>query len=75
MTLYPDLAAVRLDQDGERELVPLYWGLLPPWAKADNPKRPPMLNNARAETVAEAIAIATGPPPGSPSKWTDPSVR
>jgi uncharacterized protein (TIGR00730 family) len=29
----------------------------------------------RAEEVSEAIAIATGPPPSSPSKWTDPSVR
>jgi uncharacterized protein (TIGR00730 family) len=29
----------------------------------------------RASTVDEAIAIAAGPPPPSPSKWTDPSVR
>ena len=29
----------------------------------------------RAETVSGAIAIATGPPPSSPSKWTDPSIR
>ncbi|MFP5488378.1 MAG: TIGR00730 family Rossman fold protein [Acidimicrobiia bacterium] len=29
----------------------------------------------RATTVAEAIRIATGPAPASPSKWTDPSVR
>lgn len=29
----------------------------------------------RAGTVGEAIAIATGPAPTSPSKWTDPSVR
>jgi uncharacterized protein (TIGR00730 family) len=29
----------------------------------------------RATTVAEAVAIATGPAPTSPSKWTDPSVR
>ena len=28
-----------------------------------------------ATTVDEAIAIATGPPPPSPRKWTDPSVR
>ena len=28
----------------------------------------------RATTVADAIAIATGPAPESPSKWTDPSV-
>ncbi|MDJ0769137.1 MAG: TIGR00730 family Rossman fold protein [Ilumatobacter sp.] len=29
----------------------------------------------RAETIHDAIGIATGPAPGSPSKWTDPSVR
>ncbi len=29
----------------------------------------------RAESVADAITIATGPAPPSPSKWTDPSVR
>ena len=29
----------------------------------------------RATTAADAIAIASGPAPASPSKWTDPSVR
>lgn len=29
----------------------------------------------RATTVVGAIAVATGPAPASPSKWTDPSVR
>lgn len=29
----------------------------------------------RAASVAEAITIATGPPPEPASKWTDPSVR
>lgn len=29
----------------------------------------------RAATVEEALAIATGPAPTSPPKWTDPSVR
>ena len=29
----------------------------------------------RATSVHDAIAIATGPAPSSPSKWTDPSVR
>ncbi len=29
----------------------------------------------RATTIDEALAIATGPAPSSPSKWTDPSVR
>ena len=29
----------------------------------------------RASTIDDAIAIATGPAPPSPGKWTDPSVR
>ncbi|MEO6571417.1 MAG: TIGR00730 family Rossman fold protein [Ilumatobacteraceae bacterium] len=29
----------------------------------------------RAATVDEAIRIATGPAPASPSKWTDPGIR
>lgn len=29
----------------------------------------------RASTVAEALAIATGPAPANVSKWTDPTVR
>jgi len=29
----------------------------------------------RVPTVDEAIAVASGPAPSSPSKWTDPSVR
>ncbi len=29
----------------------------------------------RATTVEQAIGIATGPAPSSPSKWTDPAVR
>jgi uncharacterized protein (TIGR00730 family) len=29
----------------------------------------------RADTVDAALAIASGPAPISPSKWTDPSVR
>jgi uncharacterized protein (TIGR00730 family) len=29
----------------------------------------------RAATAEDAIAIACGPPPVSPSKWTDPTVR
>ena len=30
---------------------------------------------SRVSTIDEAIAVATGPAPSSPSKWTDPSVR
>lgn len=29
----------------------------------------------RTRSVAEAVAIATGPAPASPGKWTDPTVR
>jgi hypothetical protein len=29
----------------------------------------------RAASAADAIAIACGPAPVGPSKWTDPSVR
>ncbi|WP_348529965.1 SOS response-associated peptidase [Methylocaldum sp. RMAD-M] len=46
--------AVRLDHEGERELVPLTWGLLPFWAKES--KLPYSTINARAETVADKPA-------------------
>jgi putative SOS response-associated peptidase YedK len=35
----------------KRELVSMRWGLLPSWTK--DPKKAPLLNNARAETVAD----------------------
>ncbi len=41
---------VRRDQDSERELVELCWGLIPVWAKPDS--KLPLMINARAETVA-----------------------
>jgi putative SOS response-associated peptidase YedK len=48
-----DVAAVRLDKaQAGRELVSLYWGLIPSWAKDDG-KRRPMLHNAKAETAHE----------------------
>jgi putative SOS response-associated peptidase YedK len=48
-----DLAAVRKEKESDkRELVSLYWGLIPSWVK-DEGKRPLMLNNAKAETVHE----------------------
>ena len=37
--------------DGKRTLELMRWGLLPSWTR--DPKRAPLLNNARAETVAE----------------------
>src|SRR4051794_33178158 len=37
--------------DNHRALSMMRWGLLPPWTKY--PKKAPMLNNARAEPVAE----------------------
>ncbi len=41
---------LRLDQQGKRELVRLYWGLIPSWAK--DPRFGDHTFNARAETVA-----------------------
>jgi putative SOS response-associated peptidase YedK len=46
-----DIAAIRNDQEGERELVLLRWGLVPFWAK--DPSIGNRMINARAETVAE----------------------
>ena len=48
------VAAVREDQDGQRELVALRWGLVPFWAK--DPTIGNRMINARAETVAEKPA-------------------
>ncbi len=49
-----DIAAVRDDKSGERELVTLRWGLVPFWAK--DPAIGNRMINARAETVAEKPA-------------------
>ena len=46
-----NVAAIRNDKDGERELVLLRWGLVPFWAK--DPSIGNRMINARAETVAE----------------------
>lgn len=46
-----NIAAIRNDQAGERELVMLRWGLVPFWAK--DPSIGNRMINARAETVAE----------------------
>jgi len=45
------LAAIRNDEDQQRELVMLRWGLVPFWAK--DPSIGNRMINARAETVAE----------------------
>ena len=45
-----DILACRLSMEGNRELVPLHWGLVPSWSKGPD-KRYSMIN-ARAETVA-----------------------
>ncbi len=45
-----DIPVVRV-VDGKRQLSLMRWGLLPSWTK--DIKKAPMLNNARAETVAE----------------------
>jgi putative SOS response-associated peptidase YedK len=46
-----NIAAIRLDEQGARELVMLRWGLVPFWAK--DPSIGNRMINARAETVAE----------------------
>ncbi len=50
-----DLAAIRLNETGERELVRLRWGLIPFWAKDE--KIGYKTINARVETVAEKPAF------------------
>ncbi len=49
-----DVAAVRADTAGRRELVHLHWGLIPSWAR-DRAMGARMIN-ARAETLAEKPA-------------------
>ena len=46
-----NIAAIRIDEQGARELVSLRWGLVPFWAK--DPSIGNRMINARAETVAE----------------------
>lgn len=46
-----DVAAIRSDEEGARELTSLRWGLIPFWAK--DPSIGNRMINARAETVAE----------------------
>jgi len=46
-----NVLAVRADDDGKRELVPLRWGLVPPWSK--DLKIGSRMINARSETIAE----------------------
>lgn len=48
------IAAIRNNEDAERELVMLRWGLIPFWAK--DPSIGSRMINARAETVAEKPA-------------------
>ena len=45
------VAAVRLNQHGERDLTYFQWGLIPSWAK--DPAMGSRMINARSETVAE----------------------
>ena len=52
-----DIAAIRMTDSNERELVMLRWGLVPSWAK--DPAIGNRMINARAETVAEKPAYRT----------------
>ncbi len=49
-----DIAAVRVGEDGDRELALFRWGLIPFWAK--DPSIGNRMINSRAETVAEKPA-------------------
>lgn len=49
------MLVVRLGEDGQRELVPMRWGLIPSWAR--DLKIGASLINARAETVASKPAF------------------
>jgi putative SOS response-associated peptidase YedK len=48
---------LRLNSKEEQELVPLRWGLIPKWAKADMPQAQAGLVNAKSETVLEKPAF------------------
>lgn len=52
------VAAVRLNQHGQRELTHFYWGLVPSWAK--DMSMASRLINARAETVLEKPSFKNG---------------
>ncbi|MFO7855838.1 MAG: SOS response-associated peptidase [Paracoccaceae bacterium] len=49
------IAAIRLGEDGGRELTALRWGFIPRWYKS--PTDGPLLINARSETIAEKPAF------------------
>ena len=51
-----DIPVIRY-ADEKRRLSLMRWGLLPSWTK--DPKKTPLLNNARAETVAEKPSFRT----------------
>ena len=51
------VTAVRLDQNGDRELTFFHWGLIPSWSK--DMKFGSRLINARSETVAEKPSFRT----------------
>ena len=52
-----DILAFRISLEGDKELLPLHWGLVPSWSKGLD-KRYTMIN-ARAETVATKPAYRT----------------
>ena len=49
------IAVIRQEEDGDRELVEMRWGLVPIWAKPES--KLPLMINARAETVATKPAF------------------
>lgn len=45
-----DILACRISPEGDKELIPLHWGLIPSWSKGPDSRF--SMINARAETVA-----------------------
>lgn len=41
--------------DGEREIVPMQFALIPPWARTAAMKKPPFYNNARIENIDNKV--------------------
>jgi putative SOS response-associated peptidase YedK len=51
------IPSCRVSEEGSRELVPMYWGLVPHWSKGPDSRF--SMINARAETVHEKPAYRT----------------
>ena len=52
-----DIATIRRSADGDAEMLPMRWGLIPSWSK--DPSIGNRMINARAETIAEKPSFRT----------------